>query len=114
MTALATFFASRAANAGYYCPCCKSVGLDADDMVLDARTWRADTIAAAAERYRAPICDACMDNHVWTQDGLWVLRDNAVKDAWGEWWSDEDQLDAALADAEADAAGRRMYDWARR
>lgn len=109
MNAVQTFLSRRAADAGFYCPCCKSIGLDADDMVLSGnRMWGAETIAAAAERYRAPICDACMDNHVWTQDGAFVPRESAVKDAFGDWWSDEGQLSAALTEAAEDADLRQM------
>ena len=80
MTALDTFFAQRAANAGFDCPCCRSRGLDADDMVLSGnRLWSQRSFNAAYVRYRGPICVACMDDHIWTQDGAFVPRDKATQ-----------------------------------
>lgn len=109
MTALTTFLHNRAIDAGFYCPCCKSRGLTADDMVLSgSRLWDAGSIAAASERYRAPICNGCMDDHVTTEDGAFVPRDAAVQDAFGGWWSDEVQLGAALIDAADDADLHRL------
>jgi hypothetical protein len=106
MNALHTFLANKAADAGYYCPCCKSRGLDADDMDL-ARGWQHSD--AMRDRYGAVCCKGCTDDHVTTEDGITVPRDAAVRDAWGGWWSDGDVLDAAMTEAAEDAADRAMY-----
>jgi hypothetical protein len=105
MNALTSFLSKREADSLFYCPCCKSHGLDASDMVLsDDKIWTDRARAAAAAKYNAPICHGCMDNHLWTADDFFVHRDHAVLGSSGEYWADA----SALWEYEAECA-----DWHR-
>lgn len=105
MTALSTFFDNRAAAQGHYCPCCKTHGYEADEMALNG-TCPDDCFKAVLARYRAPICIYCMGDHITTEDGAFVHRDNAIRDPWGDYWANDAAMYAAEADADLDAGER--------
>ena len=106
MNLIAHLDAKDAFREQHYCPACKS-RLDADDMDLSGEY--ADLQAVKA-KYGAPICWACADNHLVTHDGVLMPREAAIYSAeLDAYFSGDEALWRAEADADADDADRRMY-----
>lgn len=105
MNLLAHINAADARRDKHFCPCCKS-RMTEDEMDL---TGEYADLKAVKAKYHAPICWLCAEAHVLTADGVLMLTKDAVRsDDLDAWFSDEDALWQAEADASADAADRRM------
>lgn len=81
--------ASRSAETDWFCPCCKSTGLHSDDMDLASNYHHSKEMR---DHFGAVCCDYCADNHVLTEDGVIMGRNDALRDEWGGYWHDPDAM----------------------